>query len=173
MVISVLTKTAAGGGKSTTATSCTPPSPATRRRRPGKPGTPGAATGRRRPAAGRSRRQGLLAAVGQEHDPQQPLAVFLAEHVLQHRADGRLLARWTSRQGDAAIVDFHGMRLRVERIDLDLEIPAHVASAGTQSSNVARSESQRNLLFSRIADLHAPRLVDQQHQRSLFLMGSM
>ncbi len=90
----------------------------------------------------------LLPAVSQQHDPQQMLAVLLVEQVVQGRADSRLLALWDVREDDLAVLHFpEGMRLAIKRIGSDLEIAAHIASAGTQSSKVASSESQRVLLL--------------------------
>ena len=106
--------------------------------------------------------------------PKQPLAVFLAEHVVQRRADGRLLAGGDVRQGDAAVFDFLGMRLGIEGVDLDLEVAADVAVGAEHGRNLPASPAaipSAVLLFSASRTCMRPRLVDQEHERGLFLVG--
>ena len=63
-------------------------------------------------------------------DPQQPLAVLLVEHVVQGRADGRLLAGRAFGQDELAVFHFQGMGLGIEGVGLDLEIAAQLAEGG-------------------------------------------
>ena len=114
---------------------------------------------------------GLLPAVGENDDSQQPLAVLLVEHVVQGRADGRLLAGRAVRQDELSVFHFHGMGLGVERVGLDLEVAAQVAERGHGIFQRRQQRIPAGLVVEAVADQHAPRLVDQQHQGGLFLVG--
>ncbi len=112
----------------------------------------------------------LLPAVGEQDDAQEPLAVLLLEHVVQGLADGRFLAGGLFGQDDLAVFHVHGTGVGIEGIGLDFEIAAQVAERGHAFFQRGHERFPAGLVVEAVADEHAPRLIDEQHQGGLILV---